>query len=237
MMENYKFISKGRRRLSWFFSACAAGLLLAGSLSAQQKDWAQFGRYAEANKSVEIPSHVVFMGNSITDNWWPSDSLFFITNKYVNRGIGGQTTAEMLVRFRADVLDLRPEAVVILVGTNDVAQNNGYIAPENTFGNIVSMVELAQAHNIRVVLCSIMPAADFPWRPGLEPAGKILRLNKMIHDYAIQQNIPYVDYHTALKDSREGLPAIYSGDGVHPNLAGYKIMEEMVKEGISKALK
>lgn len=236
-MENNKFICKEGKRFFCFFSACAAGLLLAGSLSAQQEDWAQFGRYAQANQSVEVPAHVVFMGNSITDNWWPSDSLFFLTNNYVNRGISGQTTAEMLVRFRADVLDLRPQAVVILAGINDVAQNNGYIAPEHTFGNIVSMVELAQAHDIRVVLCSIMPAADFPWRPGLEPAGKILRLNEMIHDYAVRQNIPYVDYHTALKDSRDGLPAIYSGDGVHPNLAGYKIMEELVKEGLSKALK
>lgn len=236
-MENNKFICKEGKRFSCFFSACAAGLLLAGSLSAQQEDWAQFGRYAQANQSVEVPAHVVFMGNSITDNWWPSDSLFFLTNNYVNRGISGQTTAEMLVRFRADVLDLRPQAVVVLAGINDVAQNNGYIAPEHTFGNIVSMVELAQAHDIRVVLCSIMPAADFPWRPGLEPAGKILRLNEMIHDYAVRQNIPYVDYHTALKDSRDGLPAIYSDDGVHPNLAGYKIMEELVKEGLSKALK
>lgn len=220
-----------------FFTLYAAGLLLMAGLSAQQKDWAQFGRYAQANKTLETGARVVFMGNSITDNWWPADSLFFLTNHYVNRGISGQTTAEMLVRFRADVLDLHPQAVVILAGTNDVAGNNGYIAPEHTFGNIVSMVELARAHDIRVVLCSILPAYDFPWRPGLEPAGKIVHLNRMLRAYADQEGIPYVDYHSALKDSRDGLPKRYSGDGVHPNLTGYKIMEPMVKAVVEKMLK
>lgn len=207
------------------------------SMSAQQKDWAGFGRYAEANKTVEVPSKVVFMGNSITDGWWPADSTFFISNGYIDRGIGGQTTSEMLVRFRADVLDLQPKAVVILAGINDIAQNNGYISLEHTFGNIVSMAELAKAHDIHVILCSVMPAFDFPWRRGLEPADKVIRLNEMIKAYADANKLPYVDYHTAMKDDRNGLPEKYSQDGVHPNLEGYKIMESLVQQAIQKVLK
>lgn len=237
MKNNTLPMSKKRKRLSSLLCACAAALLIAGHASAQQKDWAQFGRYAEANRKVEIPARVVFMGNSITDNWWQADSLFFLRNNYIDRGISGQTSAEMLVRFRADVLDLRPKAVVILAGTNDVAGNNGYIAPEHTFGNIVSMVELSRAHGIRVVLCSILPAYDFPWRPGLEPAGKIIRLNEMLKGYAGERGIPYVDYHSALKDERGGLPEMYSRDGVHPTLEGYKIMEGLVEEAIREVLK
>lgn len=215
-------------------AACIWG---SSSLSAQQKDWAGFGRYAEANKTVKIPSEVVFMGNSITDGWWPADSTFFISNGYIDRGISGQTTSEMLVRFRPDVLDLKPKAVVILAGINDIARNNGYISLEHTFGNIVSMVELAKAHNIKVILCSVMPAFDFPWRPGLEPADKVIQLNKMIKAYADTHKLPYVDYHSAMKDERNGLPEKYSKDGVHPNLEGYKIMESLVQKAIRKVVK
>ena len=213
---------------------CVLGI---ASLSAQQKDWAGFGRYAEANKSVKVPAKVVFMGNSITDGWWPADSTFFIRNGYIDRGIGGQTTSEMLVRFRPDVLNLQPKAVVILAGINDIAQNNGYISLEHTFGNIVSMVELAKAHDIKVILCSVMPAFDFPWRRGLEPADKVIRLNKMIKAYADANKLPYVDYHSAMKDERNGLPEKYSQDGVHPNLEGYKIMEALVQKAIRETLK
>lgn len=212
-------------------------VLRIASLSAQQKDWAGFGRYAEANKSVKVPAKVVFMGNSITDGWWPADSTFFIRNGYIDRGIGGQTTSEMLVRFRPDVLNLQPKAVVILAGINDIAQNNGYISLEHTFGNIVSMVELAKAHDIKVILCSVMPAFDFPWRRGLEPADKVIRLNKMIKAYADANKLPYVDYHSAMKDERNGLPEKYSQDGVHPNLEGYKIMEALVQKAIRETLK
>lgn len=207
------------------------------SLLAQQKDWAQFGRYAEANKQMKEPAKVVFMGNSITDNWWAADSLFFKDNQYIDRGISGQTTAEMLVRFRADVIDLKPQAVVVLAGINDIAQNNGVIALENVFGNIVSMVELARANHIQVILCSVLPAYDFPWRVGLEPANKVIRLNEMIWEYARENNIPYVDYHAVLRDNRNGLPAKYSKDGVHPTLEGYKIMENLVQDVIQKVLK
>lgn len=216
----------------WFVLAMC--MLATSSLFSQQNDWAQFGRYAEANKSVETPTRVVFMGNSITDGWWNTDSLFFKNNRYIGRGIGGQTTAQMLVRFRADVIDLQPKAVVILAGTNDIAQNNGYIAPENILGNIISMAELAKANNIDVVLCSILPAYEYGWRKGLEPADKIIALNKMIKEYADRHNLTYVDYHSALKDARNGLPEKYSKDGVHPTMDGYKIMERLISEALEK---
>lgn len=216
----------------WFVLAMCT--LATSSLFSQQNDWAQFGRYAEANKSVKTPTRVVFMGNSITDGWWNTDSLFFENNRYVGRGISGQTTAQMLVRFRADVIDLQPKAVVILAGTNDIAQNNGYIAPENILGNIISMAELAKANNIDVILCSILPAYEYGWRKGLEPADKIIALNKMIKDYADRHNLAYVDYHSALKEERNGLPEKYSKDGVHPTMEGYKIMERLISEALEK---
>lgn len=200
-------------------------------------DWALFGRYAKANEQLTAPPRAVFLGNSITEGWWMVDSAFFKDNNYLARGISGQTTAEMLVRFRADVINLKPRAVVILAGTNDLAQNIGYISLENIFGNIVSMAELAGLHNIRPVLCSILPVYDYRWRPGLEPAGKIVQLNSRLKEYAEANNCAYVDYHAVLKDERNGLPEKYSYDGVHVNPAGYKIMEEIVQETLLEVLK
>lgn len=214
----------------------AAGLLAVSSLSAQTEkgDWAQFGRYAEANKKVQVPANVVFMGNSITDGWWPADSTFFIQHNFVDRGISGQTTSEMLVRFRQDVIDLHPKTVVILAGINDIAHNNGVISLEHVFGNLVSMAELAKVNGIRAIFCSVLPAYDFPWRRGLEPADKVIRLNQMIKAYADKQGLTYVDYHSAMKDERNGLPSNLSKDGVHPTLEGYKIMEKLVLEAIGQ---
>lgn len=209
-------------------------MLATSTLFAQQQDWANFGRYEAANKTVKTPSKVVFMGNSITEGWWNNDSLFFKTNGYIGRGISGQTTSQMLVRFRADVINLKPKAVVILAGTNDIAQNTGYISLENVMGNIISMVELAKANRIDVILCSVLPAYDFSWRKGLEPAGKIVELNKMIKAYADRNKLTYVDYHSALKDERNGLPEKYSNDGVHPTLEGYKIMEKIISPALKK---
>lgn len=209
-------------------------MLATSTLFAQQQDWANFGRYEAANKTVKTPSKVVFMGNSITEGWWNNDSLFFKTNGYIGRGISGQTTSQMLVRFRADVINLKPKAVVILAGTNDIAQNTGYISLENVMGNIISMAELAKANRIDVILCSVLPAYDFSWRKGLEPAGKIVELNKMIKAYADRNKLTYVDYHSALKDERNGLPEKYSNDGVHPTLEGYKIMEKIISSALKK---
>jgi lysophospholipase L1-like esterase len=204
-------------------------------------DWANLEKYAAANKDLKPPSkkekRVVFMGNSITEFWPYNDTTFFKSNGYVNRGISGQTTPQMLVRFRPDVIALHPGVVVILAGINDIAQNTGPIALEDVFGNIATMVQLAQVNKIKVVLCSVLPAIDFNWRPGLEPADKIIRLNSMIKSYCIENDIVYVDYWTAMQDGHKGLDKKYSEDGVHPNLTGYKVMEPLVQEGIRKALK
>ena len=143
----------------------------------------------------------------------------------------------MLVRFWEDVIDLKPAVVVILAGINDIAENTGPITLENVFGNIVSMVELAKANKIRVVLCSVLPAYDFPWRPGLHPAEKVVQLNSMIKSYAEKNNIVYVDYYSPMVDDRKGLKAELTKDGVHPTCAGTTVMEPLVDKAIAEALK
>ena len=203
------------------------GMLLCGTtLFGQQKDWAGFDRYREANRTAKQGAEAVFMGNSITEGWARMRPGFFADNGYIGRGISGQTSAEMLARFRPDVIELAPKAVVILAGTNDIAQNNGPIELENVMDNIASMCELARLHNIRVLLCSVLPAAAFPWREGIEPADSIIRLNAMIEAYARENGIEYVDSHSRMKDG--GLPPEYSKDGVHPNPEGYRVMEGII---------
>lgn len=196
------------------------------------QDWAQFGRYAAQNANVTVKPKAVFMGDSITDSWASQDPDFFSSNNFLGRGISGQTTSHMLVRFRKDVIDHHPKYVVILAGTNDIARNNGVISHENILGNIISMCELAKANKIKPILCSVLPAAGFGWRPEMKPAEDIVKLNAMIKEYAESNKIPYVDYHTPLKDERNGLPKTHAGDGVHPNLQCYKIMENIVMEYI-----
>ncbi|RHJ83561.1 SGNH/GDSL hydrolase family protein [Parabacteroides sp. AM08-6] len=205
---------------------------LATSTLFAQNDWAGFNRYDADNKALQTAPKVVFMGNSITEGWWNNDPDFFKVNNYLGRGISGQTSSQMLVRFRTDVINLKPKAVVILAGTNDIAQNTGYIALENILGNIISMAELAKAHKIKVYLCSVLPAYDFGWRKGLEPAPKIVKLNKMIKDYADKNKMTYVDYYSKLVDDRGGLPEKYSQDGVHPTLEGYKVMENIISNAL-----
>lgn len=214
-------------------------LFAAAALHAEQpRDWAQFGRYEKQNAELAgCPVEVVFMGNSITDNWIGADPAFFEKNGFVDRGISGQTTSEMLVRFRRDVIDLHPDAVVILAGINDIAQNNGAIKLENTFGNIVSMCELAKHNGIRVVLCAVLPCDRFSWRPGATPAAAVRELNALLKRYAAEHKIPYVDYHAAFDNGAGGLDARFSHDGCHPTLYGYTLMEPMVIEGINKALR
>ena len=189
------------------------------SLSAQQpRDWAQYGRYERQNAALaaDTPVDEAVAGEEV--------------------GIG-QTTAEMLARFRRDVIDLNPKAVVILAGINDIAQNNGAIKLENVFGNIVSMCELAKFNGIRVVLCSVLPCDRFSWRPEIKPAAAVAELNTMLRQYAAEHKIPYVDYHAALDNGSGGLDARISRDGCHPTLYGYTLMEPMVVEGINKALR
>lgn len=204
-----------------------AGILIAAAASGQPRDWANFGRYSKQND--EIAGHkvnAVFMGNSITDNWARLDPEFFSSHGFVGRGISGQTTSEMLVRFRRDVLDLEPEAVAILAGINDIAQNNGYISLENTFGNIVSMCELAKAHRIKVIICSTLPCDRLSWRPEIKPAEQVKELNAMLKDYADRNRILFVDYWSVMANGNGGLDKEISGDGCHPNIDGYEIMEK-----------
>ena len=177
------------------------------------------------------------MGDSITELWSVVHPSFFSEKSYINRGIGGQTSPQMLVRFRADVIALNPSVVVLLAGANDIAQNTGPSTLEMIANNIFSMVELATANNIKVILCSVLPVFDFYWRQGLEPAGKIVTLNKMISEYAYTNAIPYVDYYSAMVDEQKGLKSIFSEDGVHPNKAGYEVMITLAHKAIRLALK
>lgn len=206
-----------------------------------QNDWPWLGKYKQADLALAPPSanesRVVFMGDSITEFWKIEGAEGSFPGKpYINRGISGQTTPQMVLRFRQDVIDLKPKVVVILAGTNDIAENTGPITLEESEGYLMTMAELATANHIRVVLCSVLPAFDFPWTPGKTPALKIDALNSWIKAYAAEKGYVYVDYHTAMKDGRDGLPEKLSKDGVHPNPAGYAIMAPLAEAGIEKAL-
>jgi len=177
------------------------------------------------------------MGNSITQGWSHFNPRFFRDNPFVNRGIGGQTSPQMLVRFRADVINLNPKAVVIMAGTNDIAGNTGLISIENTAENIFSMAEIAMANNIAVYICSTLPAIDFLWSPGLEPASKIVKLNTILKSYCKENGLTYVDYYAAMVDADCGLKVpeyTAANDLVHPNLEGYKVMEEIILASLKK---
>jgi acyl-CoA thioesterase-1 len=207
-----------------------------------KEDWPWLGRFKEADVKLAPPvpgeNRVVFMGDSITEGWKiEGPGGFFPGKPYINRGISGQTTPQMVVRFRQDVIDLKPKVVVILAGTNDIAGNTGPETIEEIEGYLASMAELAATNHIRVVLCSILPAFDYPWKPGLEPAPKILAINEWLKDYAAKHHHVYVDYHAAMKDERNGLPSNLSYDGVHPLPAGYAVMTPLAEAGIQKALK
>lgn len=202
-------------------------------------DFGGLDHFGEADFHTPPPAkgedRVVFMGDSITQGWKLNES--FPGKPYINRGIGGQTSPQMLLRFRQDVIDLKPKVVIILAGTNDIAGNTGPMTLMQSEDNIASMAEIAHANGIHVVLCSVLPSFDFSWAPGLQPAQRIVALNSWIKDYAAQKNYVYVDYHSVLKDDRGGLPAALSKDGVHPLPAGYEIMTPLAEEGIEKALK
>tara|TARA_R110002096_G_scaffold170840_1_gene343461 strand:+ start:4150 stop:4803 length:654 start_codon:yes stop_codon:yes gene_type:complete len=204
------------------------------------QDWADLNRFKKENELLEKPSpneqRVVFMGNSITIGWKNKVPEYFQNKPYINRGISGQTTPQMLLRFRQDVLDLQPAVVVILAGTNDIAENTGPITLKMIAGNIFSMAELAEAHGIRVVLSSVLPVYDYPWKKGLNPAPKIIALNTMIKQYAENHNHIYLDYYSAMVDEKDGLKAEYSNDGVHPTSAGYAVMAPLLEEALQKAL-
>jgi lysophospholipase L1-like esterase len=213
---------------------------LAGQDDRLRDDWASLARYRDANARLGPPrpgeQRVVFYGNSITDVWARYFDTMFPDKPYVGRGIGGQTTPQMLVRFRQDVIALEPAVVVILAGTNDIAGNTGPSTQGMIEDNLISMVELAKANRIRVVLSSVLPAYDYQWRPGLEPAEKIVALNAWMRHYASTHDVVYLDYHSALADERQGFRAELSEDGVHPNEAGYRVMAPLVERAIAEAL-
>ncbi len=210
-----------------------------GTVRAQ--DWANIKKYEDANSKVQAPANnehrVVYMGDSITDFWIGNDSTFFAGKPYFDRGISGQTTGQMLLRFREDVINLKPGVVVILGGINDIAQNNGPSKLEDIFGNIISMAELARANHIKVVLSSLLPAVNLAWRPAIDPAPQVKVLNEMLKNYARQNHMIYLDYFTAMADQKGGMETGLSKDGIHPNLQGYKIMEPLAEQAIAAALK
>ena len=213
--------------------ALALPLLVAG----QQRDWANYGRYAEANAALTTAPAVVFMGNSITDGWDNAHPEFFTDNNFACRGIGGQVTSQMLCRFRADVIALRPKAVVILAGTNDIAGNNGPIECEHIVENIVSMAELALAAGIRPILCSVLPAAKYPWRPEIESVPeKIAALNARLQQYAAERGLTWVDYYGALDAGEGSMRSVYSKDGVHPPPEGFTVMESVIRPALAEWL-
>lgn len=212
------------------------------AMQRQLADWPQLARYRDENAALAAPApgerRVVFFGDSITEGWGKTGSEAFFPGKpYVNRGISGQTTPQMLVRFRQDVIDLKPAAVVILAGTNDIAGNTGPATPQMIQDNLASMAQLARANGIAVVLASVLPASDYPWKTGLQPAPKIRALNDWIRQYAQRTGAVYLDYYGALDNGQGGLDAKVSGDGVHPNAAGYAVMAPLAQAAVERALR
>ncbi|MEX2402819.1 MAG: SGNH/GDSL hydrolase family protein [Balneolales bacterium] len=209
--------------------------------SGMRDDWPNLSNYREANQQLGLPEEgedrVVFMGNSITIGWSNLYPEYFEGKPYVNRGIGGQTTPQMLNRFRQDVIDLQPKLVIILAGTNDIAGNTGPATDKMILDNISSMAELAQAHDIDVILSSILPVYNYPWKPGLEPAARIISLNEDIKVYAEEHNLYYLDYFSSVVDERDGMKKELASDGVHPNENGYKVMSGLAEEAIRDVLK
>lgn len=221
-------------------SLLCTAIFLFSSVALHAQDWPNLSHFREKNKQlpkkIEGEQRVVFMGNSITIGWLQTHPDFFDKKPYVNRGISGQTTPQMLLRFRQDVVQLDADIVVILAGTNDIAGNTGPMTLEMILDNIVSMAEIAQANGIKVILCSVLPAYDYPWRPGLEPNIKIPKLNQLLKAYALENNLYYLDYFNALDDGNNGIQPSYTYDGVHLTLAGYKHIEPLLETALDEVL-
>jgi lysophospholipase L1-like esterase len=204
------------------------------------QDWPNLSRYRADNAKLSEPAkgeqRVVFYGDSITD-FWRTRGSFFPGKPYIDRGISGQTTPQMLVRFQQDVLALHPAVVVILAGINDIAGNTGPETTESIEDNFRSMAALARSEHVRVVLCSVLPASSFPWHPGIDPRTRVTELNAWLHHFAAQKHLIYLDYYSAMADSNGGMQQDLAQDKfVHPNAAGYGIMEPLAEAAIKKAL-
>ena len=230
------------RKLTTCLLCCLCLAWTDANAQKNHNEWGNYKRYDKANKELPAPAkkekRVVFMGNSITQEWVRIHPDFFTENNYIGRGISGQTTYQFLLRFRNDVINLKPKLVIINGGTNDVAENTGAFDIETTFGNIASMAEMAKAKKIKVILTSVLPAAGFRWNKKITDApDKIEALNAKIKAYAKANKIPYVDYYQPMVFGEERtLNPAYSKDGVHPTLEGYLVMEALIKPAIDKAL-
>jgi len=203
------------------------------------QDWANLKKYSADNEQLKSElsgNTVIFMGNSITEGWVNANPEFFSDNNYIGRGISGQTSPQMLIRFMPDVVDLHPKAVVILAGTNDIAGNTGFSSVKMITNNIKAMAQLAVANDIKVILCSVLPVFDYPWRKGLKPVDKIEETNQWLKEYALENGHIYLDYFSEMADEKQGLKKEFSEDGVHPNHKGYSVMAPLAKTAIQKAL-
>jgi lysophospholipase L1-like esterase len=198
-----------------------------------KSDWPNLCKYRAANAALTTPTKVVFIGDSITESWVTGDPKLF-TDGVIGRGISGQTSPQILLRFFQDVIELRPQVVHIMAGTNDIAGNTGLTTEQDFKNNIIAMANLARAHHIQVALASILPASSFSWKPGLEPAVTIKELNGWLRSYAQKSHIRYVDYYAVLTDAQGGFKADLSNDGVHPNRDGYAAMRKLALLGIAK---
>ena len=207
----------------------AAALTAVTAAAQAPADWANFGRFEKENAALAEHPKVVLMGNSITEGWIAKRPDFFAENGYASRAISGQTTSQMLVRFRADVVELHPQVAVICGGTNDLAQNNGPIATQHIVENIISMAELAMAAGIRPIICSVLPAGKYPWRTEIESVPEKIRdLNARLRQYASDRGLAWVDYYTAMDAGDGSMRSEYTKDGVHPTPEGYDVMERIV---------
>jgi len=197
-----------------------------------------FGKYENANQEIKGQKiKVVFIGNSITEGWVRMRPEFFTSNNYIGRGIGGQTSPQLLLRFRQDVIDLKPQAVVINIGTNDIAENTGKYNPQYTIDNIRSMADIANANGIKVILSAVLPVGEYPWRKEIQNVPQVIdALNKEIKAYADANGFAYIDYNTPMRQADGSMIASYANDGVHPTVDGYKVMEELAVKVIKKVV-
>lgn len=233
-------------KLFLFALSIVSSSLFAQQSTAEKKenfadDWAALTKYKKENELLGAPKkgekRIVFLGSSIFELWKQKDPDYFKDKPYIDRGISGQISPQLLIRFRQDVIDLQPKAVIILAGSNDISGNTGHVTNEKIMDNIKSMCELARLHRIKVILCKYLPINQYPWAKHIEPADKIIALNNLIEEYANKENHAVLDYWTPLVDDKKGQRQELTVDGVHPNLAGYKIMEEVTEVAIKKALR